>query len=195
MRGVDRAFRSAPAPTKRVQLIDEQDDLAVRLLDLVQHGLQSILKFAAELGAREHGTEVERDDALIAQDLRNVALEDAAGEAFDDGCFAHAGFPDQHRVVFRPAAEHLDHAPNFFVAADHRVELAAASLVGQVLGVLGQRLELAFRVLIRNPLRSRARPADALRIAAWSAPTAARAAATGSPFAAASASSRCSVET
>ncbi len=41
--------------------------------------------------------------------------------------------------------EDLDDAPNFFVAADHGVELALARLFGQVAAVLGQRLVLRLR--------------------------------------------------
>ena len=115
----------------------------VRLLDLLQHGLQPVFKLAAKLRAGEHASQVERDHALVAQDLRHVALRDAAGETFDDGCFAHAGLADQHRVVLRAARQHLDHAADLLIAADHRVQLAAPRLLGQVLGVFLERLELA----------------------------------------------------
>jgi hypothetical protein len=45
---VDRTLRRARADD-RVQLVDEEDDLAVRGLDLVEDGLQALLELAAVL--------------------------------------------------------------------------------------------------------------------------------------------------
>ena len=127
---------------------------AVRFFDFLEHGLEAVFKLAAILCAGQHRAEVERDDALVAQALGHVAGDDAAREAFDDGGFAHAGLADQHRIVFGAAAQHLDDAANLFVAADHRIELAAARQLGQVLGVFFQRLELAFGILVGDALRA-----------------------------------------
>ena len=137
-----------------MQLIDEEDDLAVGLVNFFQDGFEAFFELAAELRAGEHRTEIERDDALVAQDLRHVALEDTASEAFDDSCLADAGFADQYRIVLGAAAEHLDDAANLLVAADDGIELAAAGEVGQVLGVFFQRLELALGVLVGDSLRA-----------------------------------------
>ena len=56
--GVHRAVGLAGAD-QRVQLVDEDDDLAGRGLDFRQHGLQPLLELAAILGARDHGGQVE----------------------------------------------------------------------------------------------------------------------------------------
>ena len=76
--------------------------------------------------------QVEHDDPLVAQQFRHVARDDLLGEAFDDGRLAHAGFAQQHRVVLGAAAEDLDDALDFVLAADDRVELALAGQLGQV---------------------------------------------------------------
>ena len=68
---------------------------------------------------------------------------------FDDGRLADARVADEHGVVFGPAGKHLHDAPDFVVAADHRVDLALAGFFGQVLTVLFERLVFAFRILIR----------------------------------------------
>ena len=57
--GVHRAFGLAGAD-QRVQLVDEEDDLARGRGDLGQHGLQPLLELAAELGAGDQRAEVER---------------------------------------------------------------------------------------------------------------------------------------
>ena len=143
--GVHRAFGGAGAD-ERVQLVDEEDDRALRLLDLLQDGLEAVLELAAVLGAGDHGAEVERDDALVLQALRHVAHVDAPREALDDGGLADAGLADQDRVVLRAAREDLDDAADLLVAADDRVDLAAAGEIGQVARVALQRLVLVLRV-------------------------------------------------
>ena len=96
--GVHRALGRAGADD-RVQLVDEQDDLALGVLDLLEHGLQALLELAAVLGAGDERAQVERDDALVLEPLGHVAAHDALGEALDDGRLADAGLADQHRVV------------------------------------------------------------------------------------------------
>ena len=85
--GVDRALGAAGADD-RVQLVDEGDDLAVAVGDLLEDGLHALLELAAVLGAGDHRADVERDEALVAQALGHVALDDAAGQALGDGGLA-----------------------------------------------------------------------------------------------------------
>ena len=144
--GVHRALRGAGADD-RVQLVDEQDDLALRVLDLLEHGLEPLLELAAVLGAGDQRAKVERDDALVLESLGHVAAHDALGEALDDGGLAHARLADQHGVVLGPPAEDLDDAPDLFVAADDRVELAVARVARQVAAVLLECLVRALGVL------------------------------------------------
>jgi hypothetical protein len=101
-----------------VQLVDERDDLAGRLRDLLQHGLEPLLELAAVLRAGDHGAEVEADDPLVLERLGHVAGDDALREPLDDGGLADAGLADEHRVVLGAAAEHLHHAADLGVAAD-----------------------------------------------------------------------------
>ena len=68
--------------------------------------------------------EVERDEALVLEPLGHVALDDAAGEALDDGGLADARLADEHRVVLGAARQHLDDPADLLVAADDGVELA-----------------------------------------------------------------------
>ena len=124
VRRVHRAFCRA-RPDDRVQLVDEEDDLARGVLDLGEHGLQPLLELASVLRAREQRAHVERPHALALQALGHVARDDALREPLDDRRLPHTRLADQHRVVLRPPREHLDHAADLLVAADDRVELAA----------------------------------------------------------------------
>ena len=143
---VDGAFRGARADD-RVQLVDEEDQVALRVANLVQHGLQPLLELAAVLGAGDHRAEVEGHDALVLEAFGDVALDDAAGEALDDRGLADAGLADQHRVVLGAAGEHLDDPADLLVAPNDRVELAGAGSFGEVSAEALERLVLLFGVL------------------------------------------------
>ncbi len=125
----------------RVDLVDEGDDLAVGLADLVEDGLEPLLELAAVLGPGDHRTEVEGDEPLVAQALRDVPGDDALGEALDDGRLADAGVPDEDGVVLGAPGQDLHDAADLGVTADDRVELAVAGHLGQVRAVLLEGLE------------------------------------------------------
>ena len=59
VRRVHRALGRAGADDG-VQLVDEQDDLALGVLDLLEHGLEALLELAAVLGAGDERAQVER---------------------------------------------------------------------------------------------------------------------------------------
>ena len=139
---------------QRVQLVDEQNDLALRVFDFFQDRFETVFKFAAIFRPGQHRSEIERHHALVLQNFRHVAGNDALGEAFYDSRLADSGFADEYGIIFRAAGEHLHHAANFFVASDDRVELAPAGLLGQVARIFFQRLKLCFRILIGDFLRS-----------------------------------------
>lgn len=143
--GVHRALGLARAH-HGVQLVDEDDGLALFLGQFVQHVLQALLELAAELGTGQQGRHVQRQHALVLQRFRHLAGHDALGQAFDDGSLAHAGFADEHGVVLGAPLQHLDGAADFLVAADHRVELAQAGALGQVEAVFLEGFALAFGV-------------------------------------------------
>jgi hypothetical protein len=134
-----------------VQLVDEQDDLAFLLGEVVEHALQALLELAAELGAGDQRAHVERQDALALEHLGHFAVDDALREAFDNRGLAHARLADEHGVVLGAAGEHLDGAADLVIAADHRVELARRGTRGEVDGVFLERtaLLLGLRVVHR----------------------------------------------
>ena len=81
-----------------VQLVDEQDGV-LGPADLVHDRLDALLELAAVLGAGDHHGQVEHDDAAVAEQLGDVAVDDQLGQALDDGGLADAGLAEQHRVV------------------------------------------------------------------------------------------------
>ena len=69
------------------------------------------------------------------------------GQAFDDGGFADARLADEHRIVLGAARKHLDHAPDLFVAADHRIQLALGGELREIAPVFFQRFVGGFGIL------------------------------------------------
>ena len=156
--------------------------------DLLEHGLEPVLELAAVLGAGDQRADVERDHAPVAQRVGDVAGDDALGEPLDDRGLADAGLADQHGVVLRAAREHLDHAADLVVAADHRVELALLGGLGEVAAVASRAPGTCPRGSGRSRGAGRAPPGPPRRAGR----ARRRRRSCGS---AASASSRCSVET
>ena len=129
-RGVDRAL-GGPGAHERVQLVDEQHDVAARA-DLLEDLLQALLEVAAITRARDQRAEVERVDLLSLEGLGDLAADDVLREALHDRGLADAGLADQHRVVLGPARQHLHDPLDLLLAADHRVELGVTRELGEV---------------------------------------------------------------
>ncbi len=66
--------------------------------------------------------------------------------SFDDGRLAHARLADQHRVVLGTTLQHLNGPADLVIATDHRIELAIGRALGEVQGVLAQRLALVLGI-------------------------------------------------
>jgi hypothetical protein len=147
VRGVHRALGVAGAED-RVQLVEEQQDAALGLRDLVERLLEALLELTAVLRARNHAGEVERDDAGARQRRGHVALDDAPGQTLDDRGLADAGLADEDGVVLPAAGEDLDGLLDLLLAADHRVDAALAGLAGEVAPELVERGGLAVVLLL-----------------------------------------------
>ena len=135
-----------------VQFVYEEDDLALALPDLVEHGLQPFLELAAELGASDQRTHVERKNRVVLEPFRHIAAVDADGQPFDYGRLADAWLADQHRVVLRLAAQDANHAADLLVAADDRVELVLARGFDKVAAVLLQHFVSVLRIVAGHAL-------------------------------------------
>ena len=135
--GVERAFGRARAD-QRVQLVDEHDDVRV-LGQLLHDRLEALFELPAILRARDDQRDVEREDALVGQEVRHVAVDDLLRQPLDDRGLADARFADEHGVVLRAAAEHLLDALELDAAANQRVELVLHRRLGQVARELGEQ--------------------------------------------------------
>ena len=135
-----------PRTDDGVELIDEENDLALLVRHFLQKLLEALLKFAAVLGARNEARHIERKNGLAAKSIRHFVVDDALSEPLNDGRLADARLADKDGVVLRAALQNLHRAANLVVAADHGVELPFTGTGRQVDRVLLQSLALIFRI-------------------------------------------------
>ena len=135
-----------------MQLIDEEDDLAFRLLHFVQNGLQAFLKLAAVLGTGHQRAHIQAEHRAILQVFRHIAADDPLGQTFGDGGLAHTGFTDQHRVVLALTGQDADDIADLGIPADDRVQLVGTGHLHQILAVLFQCVVGGFRVITGHAL-------------------------------------------
>ncbi len=137
-----------------MELVDEKNDLALGLDDLVEDGLEAIFELASIFRAGDERAHVEHDDLLVLETFGHILVDDASGQAFDDGGLADAGLADEYRVVFGAPRKHLNYAADLFVASNDRIELAALRQLGEIASIFLECLVFRFGVLIGHALRA-----------------------------------------
>ena len=109
-------------------------------LQLLDDLFQPLLEVAAIAGAGQQRPHVEAVDGGAFQHLRDLVVDDLAGQPFRDRGLADARVADQQRVVLGPAAQDLDRPLDLAEAADQGVDLAVARLLVEVDAIGLQRL-------------------------------------------------------
>ena len=143
--GVHRPFSLAGAD-HGVYLVDEQNDAAFLFLQVVEHRLQALLEFTAELRPCDERAHIQGQQAPAFQGIGHLAVDDPLRQTLNDGRLAHAGLADEHGVVLGASLQYLDGAADLLVPADNRIQLPLHGLAGQVHGVLVQRSPVVFAV-------------------------------------------------
>jgi hypothetical protein len=69
-------------------------------LQLLDDAFQALLKVAAVLGASEQRSHVQRIDVGLGQNLRDIALNNSAGQSFGNGGFADTRLTHQQADCF-----------------------------------------------------------------------------------------------
>lgn len=93
-----RALKGERTGHDGVDLVDEEDDAAVRLLALVEDGLDALLELALVTGTGVESSDVESVEA--AEQVRgDVAGDHAECQSLRDGGLADSGLSNQDRVV------------------------------------------------------------------------------------------------
>ena len=111
---IDRAFGAARTD-ERVQFVNEADDLAVGVGDLLENGLEAVFELAAELGARDFiwPRPIPTTFFFLSR-VEDIAAQNALREAFDDVAVLPTPSSPMSTGLFPGApAEHLHDAAGF----------------------------------------------------------------------------------
>ena len=87
----------------RVQFVDEEENLALRRLDLFQDGFEPFLKFTAKFGTGDKGTHIQGKKFFVFEAFGDIAFHDTNSQSFHDCSFSDSWFTDEHRIILRPA--------------------------------------------------------------------------------------------
>ena len=149
-----------------MKLINEEDYLALRLFDFVQHGFQSFLELAAVFCTCHKRAHTKGEYRLIFKSVRYVSADYTLCKAFGNCGFTDAGFTDKHGVVLALTRKDSYNASYLAVTSDYGVELlfscsfnkVGAVFCEYVVGILGivarHGRGFDFRKLIREALRA-----------------------------------------
>ena len=118
-------------------------------LELLDDLLEPLLEIAAVAGAGEQRAHVEGEHGGVAQNVRHLAVDDAARQSLGDRGLADAGLADEQRVVLLPPAQNLDGAVDLGLAADQRVDLALARLLVEVDAIGIERVDFLLLLVAR----------------------------------------------
>ena len=135
-----------------MQFVNEQDNLSFTVLHILQHRLQTFLKFSPVFGAGNQRPHIQGKYFLILQPLGNIPPHNPLCQAFHNRRLADTGFPDKHRIIFRLSGEDTDDITDLRVSANHRIQLLVSGLLHQILAVFFQRIVGGLRVITGHPL-------------------------------------------
>ena len=129
-----------------MDLVDHQDDIPL-LSDLFNQALHPALKLSAELRPRHQRGQIQQENLLVLELIGHIPHGNPLGQALGDRRLADTGFADEAGVVLLPAVQNLDHAFEFFLSADHGVQLSGAGAGSQINAVVVQIFPLSvFRI-------------------------------------------------
>ena len=131
---------SAAGSYEGMNLIDEEDDVAVGIRHLFDDALQAFLELTFVFGSGDKGTHVERIELLVLQVLRHITAHDTLRQPLDDGGLTCTRLTYQNRIVLGTAREDLQHPADLLITSDDRVEFPFAGFVYEVSRIFGECL-------------------------------------------------------
>ena len=115
-----------------MDLIDEKDDLAVAVHDLLDDAFETLLELALILRASDERAHIKGIDGLRLQVLGHAAGHYLLGYALRYGRLAHARLADQDRIVLCPSGKDLENPSDLLVPADDGIELAGRGALVEI---------------------------------------------------------------
>ena len=133
---IHRAIARRTRSNNSMKLIDEQNNLTIRLLNFTKNRLQSVLEFTAVLSTSQHRRQVKRNQLTILQARRNITCNNTLGQTFNDCRFTSARFTNQYRVILCTTRKDLNGTTDFFRTTNNRIEFSFTSSLSKVVAIL-----------------------------------------------------------
>ena len=131
----------------RMQLVDEENDIAIACLYFIENRFQTFLKLTTEFCTGNQCPHIQRKQPSVFQVIRYVSTDDSKCQSFCYGRFTHARFTYQAGIVFCFSGKNSDHITNFIIPADDRIKFLLAGKLHKILPVFIQYIIGTFRVI------------------------------------------------
>mmetsp|Transcript_30436 Transcript_30436/g.59456 ORF Transcript_30436/g.59456 Transcript_30436/m.59456 type:complete len:202 (-) Transcript_30436:10-615(-) len=130
------AALAPPRTDHQMNLVNEEDDAALRCSHLLENPLEPLLKVPAVLGTGHNRRQIQAPHRLIPDRLGHLSGHNTLSKTLRNGSFAHTRLPNEHRVVLGPPRQHLQRPPHHLVPPDHGVQLPVPRRLGQISPIL-----------------------------------------------------------
>ena len=118
-----------------MDLVDEENDIPLRLHDFLHDLFESLFKLALILRTGNQCAHIEAVELFVLQVFGHVAAQNTMGQTLHDGSLAGARLTDEHGIVLGASGQNLQDTANLLVTTDHGVEFALAGLVHKIAGI------------------------------------------------------------
>mmetsp|Transcript_7605 Transcript_7605/g.19920 ORF Transcript_7605/g.19920 Transcript_7605/m.19920 type:complete len:592 (-) Transcript_7605:365-2140(-) len=119
--------RGTSAADDGVDLVNRENDLALRLFQLLEQRGDAVLQLAALLGARHEARNVKRENSLPLEEFCAHVVGNRACESLDDRRLAHTRIAEQDRVVLDALRKDLNASLRLVVASHDGINLLLRS--------------------------------------------------------------------
>ena len=114
-----------------MNLINEEQDITI-LLYLGQDFLDTFLKFTSVLGTCHHTRQIEADNSLLCDCLRNIARYYELRQPLHNRRLSDSRFADQTGIILSSSAENLDYSFHLCLASNHRIQFSFFGKLRQI---------------------------------------------------------------
>ena len=90
---------SLAGTNNKMQLINKENNLAVRLLDILKDCFKPLFKLAPILGTGYQSTHIQREYLLVLKSCRNISAGNSLGQRLNYCSLTNTGFTDKNRVI------------------------------------------------------------------------------------------------
>ena len=105
---------------------------SLMFLHFLNHILDTFLKFTSVLGTCHHTRQIEADNSLLCDCLRNIARYYELRQPLHNRRLSDSRFADQTGIILSSSAENLDYSFHLCLASNHRIQFSFFGKLRQI---------------------------------------------------------------